>query len=242
MTGGTGQGRVAVVTGGARGIGEAIVRELARDHHVAFTWRKSRNRAETLANGDTALLALQADFCDPAVPEKVIERTIERFGRIDVIVNNAGIAHTEATETADFDRYREMMNINSVVPMALLKAALPHLREGSAVVNLSSVNAQVPPAIAGAFAASKAALEAFTAAAAKEFGPRGIRINAVAPGIIAVDDVERPQQVREKYCAMTPLGRFGKPAEIARAVRFLATDESSYITGECLRVAGGFGR
>ena len=158
-----------------------------------------------------------------------------------VIVNNASHVVAGNLEEANPEDIKTMFEINATVPMTLLRAALPYLSSGSSVVNLSSVNAQIPPVAASAFGASKAALEAFTIAAAKEFGPRGIRVNAIAPGIIKVDDVERPAGVLEKYIAATPMGRIGTAEEIAKVVRFLASDNSSYVTGECIRVAGGCG-
>ncbi|MGI9356730.1 MAG: SDR family NAD(P)-dependent oxidoreductase [Rhizobiaceae bacterium] len=168
--------------------------------------------------------------------------TVAKFGRLDVLVNNAGVVETGTVESGSLEAYSNMMTVNAIVPLALIRAALPHLKAGSAIVNLSSVNSQIAPIAAGAFGASKAALEALTVAAAKELGPKGIRVNAIAPGITRVDDVDRSAETLDKHTGLTPLGRIGETEEVVKAVRFLATQQSSYITAECIRVAGGFGR
>lgn len=238
----TDQRKVALITGAARGIGTAIAEELGRDHAVAFTYLNSEKRAEALLETLDNGLALPADLESENAAGEIIGKTIERFGRLDVIVNNASFASVSSIIEPNFEQYKRMMDINAIAPMRLVHAALPHLSSGSSVINISSVNAQIPPAVAGAFAASKAALEAFTISAAKELGGRGIRVNAIAPGIIEVDDVERPQAVLDKYLPQTALGRIGAVEEIATTVRFLATNASKGITGEVLRVAGGYGR
>ena len=233
--------RVALVTGGARGIGKAIVMDLSNDHAVAVSYLNSDNKAEELSINLDNCAAFHCDLAEPEACTTLVEQTMDTFGRLDVIVNNASHVVAGNLEEANPEDIKTMFEINATVPMTLLRAALPYLSSGSSVVNLSSVNAQIPPVAASAFGASKAALEAFTIAAAKEFGPRGIRVNAIAPGIIKVDDVERPAGVLEKYIAATPMGRIGTAEEIAKVVRFLASDNSSYVTGECIRVAGGCG-
>ena len=233
---------VAIVTGGARGIGAAIVRDLAHDHDVAFTYRSSEERAKQLSLEFPGIMGINLEFGESGASAKLISSVFERFGRLDIIVNNASEVHLTTITDGDFEHYRKMLDVNSVIPMEIIHCALPYLEMGSSVINISSVNGQMPPAAAGAFGASKAALEAFTTAAAKELGPKGIRVNAIAPGIIEVDDVERPKEVLSRFSSLTPLGRIGQPAEVANVVRFLASDAASFITGETIRVAGGFGR
>jgi NAD(P)-dependent dehydrogenase (short-subunit alcohol dehydrogenase family) len=142
--------RVALVTVAARGIGQAIARDLAHDHAVAITWRSTEPR--DLPEG---VLALQADLTLPGSAEAVVAAVIARFGRLDVIVNNAGLVHPSPTEEAPAEAVQEMLGINLLSPHALLAAALPHLEPGAAIVNISSMNARLPPRGAALYGASK---------------------------------------------------------------------------------------
>ncbi|MGV6847576.1 MAG: SDR family NAD(P)-dependent oxidoreductase [Marinibacterium sp.] len=226
--------RVALVTGAARGIGRAIAADLARDHDVAITWNTTR--PDALPD----LFAVNADLSDPDKAAAVIGAVIDRFGRLDVIVNNAGAIGTTPCDTFDPGAYRAVFDVNCLAPAALLAAALPHLARGAAVVSISSVNAVLPPKDAAAYGASKAALNLWTRAMAKELGPRGIRVNAVAPGAINTPEAPRPPDLTQVFVDMTALGRIGTPDDIARAVRFLASDQADFITGEVLTVSGGY--
>ena len=225
---------VALVTGAARGIGQAIATDLAVDHKVAITWHRS-----VPAEGAHPL-AIQADLSDGDACAAVIDEVIGRFGRLNVIVNNAGLVASTPPDEFDADAYRAIFDLNLTAAAALLASALPHLRAGAAVVNISSVNAELPPMGAAAYGASKAALNLWTRGMAKELGPRGIRVNAVAPGAIAVEDAPRPADLVKLFVDQTALGRIGRPEDIARAVRFLATGASEFITGEILTVSGGY--
>ena len=227
--------KVALVTGGARGIGRAIATDLNRDHRVAITWRTTR--PEGLPEG---VLAIQADLAAPGSSIAVIAEIIERFGRLDVIVNNAGLIEPSAKDSFDAASLRAMLDINLLAPAALLAAALPHLGPGAAIVNISSVNAVLPPLGASVYGASKAALNLWTRGMAKELGDRQIRVNAVAPGAINIPEEPRSPELTALFVNLTALGRIGTPQDIARAVRFLASEEASFITGEVLTVSGGY--
>jgi len=227
--------KVALVTGGARGIGRAIAEDLSRDYQVAITWKATR--PEGLPNEVTAV---QADLGSPGTPQRMIDDVVRRLGRLDVIVNNAGIVRHSPKENFSVDDASEILAINLLAPSALLSAALPHLVEGAAIVNISSVNAVLPPRDASIYGASKAALSLWTRAMAKELGPRGIRVNAVAPGIVNTPEAPRPEDLTDRVANDTALGRIGTPQDIARAVRFLASDDASFITGEVLTVSGGY--
>ena len=223
---------VVLVTGAARGIGRAIASDLARDHLVAATYHSTP--PEALLDAHPAVHAIKADLSDPAAAQKVIAQVLKAFGRIDVIVNNAGVI---GMDDGDMTRIHA---VNVAAPMALLAAALPHLSRGAAVINISSVNAQFPASGAAAYSASKAALNTWTRAMAKELGPRGIRVNGVAPGAIErVEDPRAPELIKA-FIDMTALGRHGVPEDIAKVVRFLASDAAGFITGETITVSGGY--
>ncbi len=229
--------KVALITGGARGIGRAIVEDLIRDHCVAFTWLSSKPTPELL-RGD--VLAMRSDLSAPDQPASVISQVIERFGRLDVIVNNAGLVKSTPKEEFRAEDHRAILDLNLLAPAALLTAALPHLKRDASIVSISSMNAVLPPRDAVTYGASKAALNLWTHAMAKELGPAGIRVNAVAPGAINIPEAPRSEELTALFVKETALGRAGKPEDIAKVVRFLASDAASFITGEVLSVTGGY--
>lgn len=229
--------KVALITGGARGIGRAIVEDLSRDHRVAFTWLSTEPAPELLSE---EALAIRSDLCEPDQPAAVIAQVIERFGRLDVIVNNAGLVRTTPKEEFRAEDHRALLDLHLLAPAALLAAALPHLKRGASIVSISSMNAVLPPRDAATYGASKAALNLWTRAMAKELGPTGIRVNAVAPGAINIPEAPRPEELTELFVKDTALGRVGKPEDIAKVVRFLASEDASFITGEVVAATGGY--
>lgn len=227
--------KAAMVTGGTRGIGLAIARDLAKDHNVTVLW--NRTRPENLPDD---VLALQADLTQSGRCQQVVDATMERFGRLDVIVNNAGLVEMTPVDAFDAEAYRAILDINLLVPGDLLAAALQHLQPGSSVINISSINAVLPPKAASIFGASKAALNLWTRAMAKELGPKGIRVNAVSPGAINIADKPRPDDLKALFLKDTALGRLGVPEDVAGVVRFLASEDASFVTGENISVSGGY--
>lgn len=227
--------RVALVTGGARGIGRVIALDAVRDHDVAITYRTTP--PDHVLSG---MLACRVDLRDPQSHASVISEVIDRFGRLDVIVNNAGAIEASATDTFDLEALRAITDVNLLAPHGLLVAALPHLQPGAVIVSISSVNAVLPPQGAAIYGASKAALDLWTRGMAKELGPRGIRVNAVAPGAVNIAEAPRDPELTRRFEEMTALGRLARAEDIAAAVRFLASDAASAITGEVLTVSGGY--
>ncbi len=245
-------GNIALVTGGSRGIGRAIVELLAgRDYRVMFTYRNNQAQADavvaTVAAAGGEARALRADVADAGCAPQVIQSVIDAWGRIDVLVNNAGthlpgvtIADTPA---AEWDR---IIRTNLYGPFHLVQAVLPHMRgQGSGnIVNISSNVTQRFPASYGAYTISKSALDTMTRILSKEEGPNGIRVNAVAPGPIRTDMLAEAldgldSEKARAFTASVPLRRAGEPAEIAEAVAFLVSDAASYMTGQVVYVNGG---
>lgn len=223
---------VALITGGARGIGRALAHELGRDHELAITYHSTPPEA-LLAELPEAL-ALPVDLAQPGFAPELVAAVMARFGRLDVLVNNAGALFSDAEDRG------QNYAVNVAAPMALIEAALPHLRPGASVINISSVNARLPAMGANSYSASKAALETWTRGAAKRLGPQGIRVNAIAPGAIEREESPRPPELVAKFVELTALGRVGRPEDLAGAVRFLATEASAFVTGTVLEVSGGY--
>lgn len=223
---------VALITGGARSIGRAIAEDLATDHAIAVTYHTTPPDALLAAYPET--LAIQADLSDATTIPDIITQIIRRFGRIDVIVNNAGaIAMDDADLTHTFA-------VNVAAPKALLDAALPHLQSGASIINISSINAALPAMGAVGYSASKAALDTWTRGMAKTLGPQGIRVNGIAPGAIERAESPRPPELIKAFVDMTALGRSGEPQDIAKVARFLTSDAAAFITGETITVSGGY--
>ena len=225
-----------LVTGGARGIGAGIVAALRNTCDLTVHYNSTAPAADVRAH----CACVQGDMTDPLTPARAVRAALDRFGRLDVIVHNAGDIAASPIDAFTPEAYRAMFDVNLFAAQGLLAAALPHLGRGAVMVNISSVNAVLPPKGAAMYGASKAALDLWTRGAAKELGPQGIRVNAVAPGAIDVSDAGRDDALKQAFVDMTALGRMGTPQDIAQVVQFLISDAASFITGEVLTVSGGY--
>jgi len=237
--------KVALVTGGSRGIGAAIAKRLAKDGaSVAITYAKDASAAATVvkaieSNGGKAV-AIQADAADVAAVRGAVEKAVATFGRLDVLVNNAGTAMPKPFEEATQEEMDRVLDINVRGVFATTQAALKHMKNGGRIIMIgSAVGERVAAPGLVPYAGTKGAVKMFTQALAREIGTRGITVNNVQPGPIDTDlnpasgDWAVPQK------AATSLDRYGRPEEIAAMVAFVAGPESSYVTGANLTVDGG---
>ncbi|MEX0703308.1 MAG: 3-oxoacyl-[acyl-carrier-protein] reductase [Planctomycetales bacterium] len=241
------EGKTALVTGGSRGIGKAIVETLAREGaKVAFVYHASRDAAEALAaeirskGGDAA--AYQADVRSSAAADAVVAQVLEAWEKIDILVNNAGIIKDGLLATMGPDQWRDVIetNLNSVYNFTHACVRPMMSARYGRIVNLSSVSAEFGNAGQANYAASKGGVEGFTRCFATEVARRGITVNAVAPGFIETDmTVAVRNAAGDKIAKAIPARRLGQPQDVAEAVLFLAGDAASYITGQVLRVDGG---
>ncbi|MGE5791579.1 MAG: SDR family NAD(P)-dependent oxidoreductase [Bacteroidota bacterium] len=239
--------RVAVVTGAARGIGLAVARRfLADGHSVALL----DIDAATLASAATALtppeavLAIECDVADPVQVQAAIDRVAARFGRIDALVNNAGVAVFKPLLETTHEEWARVIAVNLTGPFLCTQACAPVMLEngGGAVVNIGSISGLRASTLRVAYGTSKAALMHLTKQQAAELGERGIRVNAVAPGPVdtAMAKAVHTPDIRADYHDAIPLNRYGTEEEIAAAVAFLCSDAASYVNGQTLAVDGGF--
>jgi 3-oxoacyl-[acyl-carrier protein] reductase len=239
-------GKVALITGGSRGIGAAIVQRLAREGaDVAFTYSSSPDQANEVAQAAQALgvraLAIQADSAEANAVVAAVERTVEKLGGIDILVNNAGvlaIAPIDDITLADFDR---TIAVNVRAVFVATQAAVKHMKEGGRIINIGSTNAErMPFAGGGIYAMSKSALQGLVQGLSRDLGPRGITINNVQPGPIATEMNPPSGDFAEMLKKLMALPRYGSVEEIAGMVAYLASPEAGFITGASLMIDGGF--
>ncbi len=226
-----------VVTGGSRGIGAAVVRRFAaRGDAVAFLYEKNHEAARSVA-AETGALALRADVADRAA----VEAAFSRFDGTDVLVNCAGIAHYGLISQISGAEWDRLFAVNVKGIYHCVNAALPSMlaKQGGSIVNVASMWGQTGASCEAAYSATKGAVIALTKALAKELGPSGIRVNAVAPGVILTDMVSAVSpETLAALAGETPLGRNGTSGEVARAIEYLAG--APFVTGQVLGVNGGF--
>ena len=242
-------GKVALITGGSRGIGAALVRAFAREGaRVVFTYMGSAERAEALAGelsaAGRAVESHQADAADTAGTQQLIDGIVQRHGRLDIVVNNAGITRDNLILRMSEQQWDEVMATNLKSAFNTTKAAAKHMmkQRAGAIINITSVVGIDGNAGQANYAASKAGMIALTQSIAKELGSRGVRVNAVAPGFIETEmTASLPEAELAKWKAGIPLGRGGSVDDVANVCLFLASDMAAYVTGQTLRVDGGMG-
>ena len=239
------EGRVSIITGGARGIGKAIAMELAdagSDIVIFDVLDEGVDTAREIEKKGRKAGFYKVDITDLDAVNSVVEKVLEEFGRIDILVNNAGITRDTLLmrmEESDFDL---VIKVNLKGTFNCTKAVLKPMMKArwGRIINISSIIGLMGNAGQANYAASKAGIIGFTKSVAKELGKRNITVNAIAPGFIRTPMTEKlSDEVKESYFKLIPLGRFGEPKDVAKVVRFLASDDAGYITGQVIQVDGG---
>ena len=243
------KGKVAVVTGASKGIGAAIAKQLADEGaSVVVNYSSSKEGADrvvaAIADKGGKAVAVKANLANEQEIRTLFAETKKAFGKLDVLVNNAGIYEFSPLENITVEHFHKQFNLNVLGLILSTQEAVKHFGEGGgSVVNISSVVSTLTPPFASVYSATKAAVDAVTKSLAKELGPRQIRVNSINPGMVETEGTHSAgitdSDMRKQTEAQTPLGRIGKPGDIAPAAVFLASDESSWITGETFYIAGG---
>ncbi|EGL82590.1 3-oxoacyl-(acyl-carrier-protein) reductase [Caldalkalibacillus thermarum TA2.A1] len=240
-------GKVALVTGGARGIGRAIVLALAREGAaVTINYAGSEQAANELVReveqmGSKAL-AVQANVAEQAAVNDMVKQVIETFGRLDILVNNAGITKDNLLMRMKEEEWDDVINVNLKGVFNCTKAVARQMmkQKSGRIINITSVVGVTGNAGQANYVAAKAGVIGLTKTTAREFAARGITVNAVAPGFIQTDmTAVLGEDIKKQLLSQIPLGRFGKPDDVAQVVKFLASDDAAYITGQTFHVDGG---
>jgi len=242
-------GKVAVVTGASKGIGAEIARQLADEGASVFVnYASSKEGAERvvadIAKKGGKAVAVQANVAKPADIRRLFDEAKKAFGRLDVLVNNAGIYEFAPLESITAEHFHKLFDLNVLGLLLTTQEAARHFGpEGGSVVNISSVASTLAPPTTSVYSATKAAVDAVTRSLSKELAPRKIRVNSINPGMVETEGVHAAgiaeSDFRKQTEAQTPLGRIGQPQDIAPAAVFLASSDSGWITGETMYLSGG---
>jgi 3-oxoacyl-[acyl-carrier protein] reductase len=243
-------GKVAVVTGASKGIGASIAKHLAGEGAVVVVnYASSKQGADRvvadITGKDGRAVAVQADMSKHGDIKRLFAEAKKAFGRLDILVNNAGIYEFAPLDEVTPEHFHRQFDLNVLGLILASQEAVKHFGSaGGSIINLSSVVATAAPATGAVYSATKAAVDAVTRSLAKELAPRNIRVNSINPGMVETEGVHAQGlssgDFRKQLEALTPLGRIGQPQDIAPAAVFLASDDSRWITGETLYIAGGY--
>lgn len=236
--------KTVLITGASGSIGMFIADKFARNgYNIVFQFNKNENKPAVLALSKvTNVLPVRADLTNTREVQALVETAVKTFGKIDCLVNNAGISSIKLSLDESFESIHNIINTNLISAIYLTSLTIPHLNRNASIINISSIWGEYGGSLETTYSASKAGLIGYTKALAKELGYAGIRVNAVAPGLIEskmnnhITSTDRKEFVEDH----TALGRIGTPEDVANCVFFLASDQAAYITGQTVGVNGGF--
>ena len=241
-------GKVAVVTGASKGIGAAIAKSLAAEGaSVVVNYASSKAGADKVVSAITAAggkaVAVGGDVSKADQAKGIIDAAIKNYGKLDILVNNSGVYEFAPIEQVTEKQFHKIFDINVLGLLLTTQAAVPHLGEGSSIINIGSVVTSVTPPATAVYTGTKGAVDAITGVLAKELGARKIRVNALNPGMVETEGVQTAGVIGTDFekgtVAQTPLGRIGQVDDIASVATFLASDDAKWVTGELLRAGGG---
>jgi 3-oxoacyl-[acyl-carrier protein] reductase len=240
------KGKVAVVTGASKGIGAAIAKAFAAEGaSVVVNYASSKGDGDAVVAAITKsggkAVAVGGDVSKAADAQGIIDAAIKNYGRLDILVNNSGVYEFAPIEGITEAQFHRMFNINVLGLLLVTQAAIKHLREGASIINIGSAITRSKPAATAVYTATKAAVDAITSVFAKEFGAKKIRVNSLNPGMVATEGTRGylGGDFEKSAVSQTPLGRIGQVGDIVPVAVFLASDESSWITGDLQFVSGG---
>jgi len=238
-------GKVALVTGGSRGIGAAIAQRLAQDGAaVAFTYTSSPQKADDLVQAIQAaggkVLAVQADSADVAAVKNAVAETVKTLGQLDILVNNAGVATLTPIDQFSLDEFDRLIAVNVRGVFVATQEAIRHMSEGGRIIMIGSINSDVVPFVGGSvYALTKGAIASFTRGLARDLAPRGITVNNIQPGPVDTDMNPADSDFAEGLKKAIAIGRYGQPDEIAGMVAYLVSPAAAFVTGANLKIDGG---
>lgn len=241
-------GKVAVVTGASKGIGAGIAQALAAEGaSVVVNYASSKAGAEKVVAAITAAggraVAVAGDVSKAADAQGIIDTAIKNYGHLDILVNNSGVYEFAPLEAVTEENFHKMFNINVLGALLTTQAAVKHMSNGGSIINIGSAVSRLTPPNSAVYTGTKGALDAITGVLARELGPKKIRVNTINPGIVETEGTHTGgfigSDFDKAFVAMAPLGRIGKVGDIAPIAVFLASEESSYLTGEQLLASGG---
>lgn len=246
------QGKVALVTGASKGIGAAIARELAaRGAAVAVNYSGSKAAAENVAAEIEAVggkaITVQGNVADPKAIAPLIDAVVAQFGPIDILVNNAGVYEFAPLEQITPEHFHKQFDVNVLGLLLTTQAAVARFNpKGGSIINIGSVVGRMAPGTGSVYSATKGAVNTITIALSKELGPKGIRVNALNPGLIETEGTHTAGLIGSEFsegaAKETPLGRIGQPQDVATAAAFLASADAGWINGQTIYAAGGYTR
>jgi 3-oxoacyl-[acyl-carrier protein] reductase len=241
-------GKVAVVTGASKGIGAGIAKALgAAGASVVVNYASSKAGAEVvveaIVKAGGKAVAVNGDVSKPAEAQAIIDAAVENYGKLDVLVNNSGVYEFGPIDVITPEHFHKQFDINVLGILLVTQAAVKHLGTGGSIINIGSVVSRITPAGSSVYSATKGAVDALTGVLSKEFGSKGIRVNALNPGLIETEGTHSAgfigSDFDKEHVATVPLGRIGQPSDIADIAVFLASDQAGWLTGELITAGGG---